>query len=83
MTITAVAIMGGIEVIVPEGIEVEMTGHAFMGGKDMKVADVPRLPGSPLIRVRAFALMGGISLRSTSPTIVGLLVALTAPRSIA
>src|SRR5256885_4560964 len=63
-TITAVAIMGGIDVIVPEGIEVELTGHAFMGGKDCKVADVPRLPGSPIIRVRAFALMGGVSLRS-------------------
>jgi hypothetical protein len=47
VTITAIAIMGGIDVIVPEGIEVELTGHAFMGGRDCRIADVPRLPGSP------------------------------------
>ena len=64
VTITAIAIMGGIDVIVPEGIEVEMTGHALMGGRDCRIADVPRLPGSPLVRVRAYALMGGVSVRS-------------------
>ncbi|MDQ1397075.1 MAG: hypothetical protein QOG64_2334, partial [Acidimicrobiaceae bacterium] len=45
VTITAVAIMGGVNVIVPEGIDVELTGHALMGGKDCRVADVPHLPG--------------------------------------
>ena len=31
-TITVVAIMGGVEVIVPPGIRVEMHGQALMGG---------------------------------------------------
>ena len=62
--VTAVALMGGIDVIVPEGIDVELTGLAVMGGKHLRVADVPALPGSPVIRVRAFALMGGVGVRS-------------------
>jgi hypothetical protein len=59
-----VAVMGGIEITVPEGVEVDMTGFAFMGGRELKVADVPVLPGSPVIRVRAYAVMGGIEVRS-------------------
>ena len=62
--INAFAFMGGIDVIVPEGIEVVLTGLAFMGGKHRRVKNVPVIPGSPIIRVRAFAFMGGISVRS-------------------
>jgi class 3 adenylate cyclase len=62
--VTAVAVMGGVDIIVPEGIAVELSGFPIMGGKDMKVADVPVLPGSPLISVRAFPIMGGVTVRT-------------------
>jgi DUF1707 SHOCT-like domain/Cell wall-active antibiotics response LiaF, C-terminal len=62
--IIAVAVMGGIEIIIPEGVEVDLTGFAFMGAKEDRMADAPVLPGAPLIRVRAFAFMGGIEVRS-------------------
>ena len=62
--VTAVAIMGGIDIVVPEGIAVELTGLPIMGGKNLKIAPVPVLPGSPVISVRAFPIMGGISVRS-------------------
>ena len=65
--IRAWAVMGGVEIIVPEGIEVEMSGFAFMGGNEKRVADVPRLPGSPVIHVQAFSLMGGVSVKSKKP----------------
>ncbi|MQA86221.1 MAG: DUF1707 domain-containing protein [Streptosporangiales bacterium] len=64
VTINAVAVMGGIDVVVPEGVRVEFTGFAFMGGRDEHVADVPVRPGTPLIRVRGFALMGGVDVKS-------------------
>jgi class 3 adenylate cyclase len=68
IVINAVAVMGGIEIVVPEGIEVELGGIAIMGGKDARrLKDVPRLPGSPTIRVRAFAFWGGVSVRSKPP----------------
>jgi hypothetical protein len=59
LEINAVAFMGGIEVIVPEGIQVEMTGIAIFGGKDCRVPDVRPVPGSPLVRVRVFASWAG------------------------
>jgi class 3 adenylate cyclase len=64
VVVTAVAFMGGIEVTVPEGHEVELSGVPFMGGKNIKVADVPIIPGSPRIVVRAFPFMGGVNVRS-------------------
>jgi class 3 adenylate cyclase len=69
--INAFAFMGGIDVIVPEGIEVVLEGFAFMGGRHAKVKDVPIIPGSPVIRVRAFAFMGGVSVRSKGPSTRG------------
>jgi class 3 adenylate cyclase len=62
--INAVAIMGGIDIVVPEGIAVEQTGFAIFGGRNVRVKDVPVLPGSPVIRVRSFAVMGGVTVRS-------------------
>jgi class 3 adenylate cyclase len=62
--ITAVAFMGGVDIVVPEGVEVHLGGFAFMGGKEAKVKPVPILPGSPLVTVRAFAFMGGVTVRS-------------------
>jgi class 3 adenylate cyclase len=64
VVITAVAFWGGIQIIVPEGFDVELEGFSFMGGRDLKLRNVPRVPGSPRIRVRGFAIMGGISVES-------------------
>lgn len=64
VNINAVSLMGGIQIIVPEGVEVNLGGLAIMGGKEAKVADVPVRPGSPTINVRALTLMGGVSVRS-------------------
>jgi class 3 adenylate cyclase len=70
VVINAFAVMGGVEITVPEGIEVELGGLAIMGGKDARgVKDVPLLPGSPTIRVKAFALWGGVSVRSKPTSI--------------
>ena len=66
INISAIAIMGGIDIIVPEGIEVELGGIAIMGGKDVRLKDVPRIQGSPTVRVRAFAFWGGVTVRSRS-----------------
>lgn len=64
VTITAVAVMGGIEVIVPRGVDVEMGGFAFMGGREMNVDERSLVPGAPLVRVNGYALMGGVEVRS-------------------
>lgn len=62
--IVAIALMGGIDIIVPEGIEVDLQGVAIMGGKDARIAPVPLIPGAPRIKVTAFPIMGGVDVRS-------------------
>jgi hypothetical protein len=63
ISITALAIMGGVSVTVPAGFDVQMTGFAFMGGNDdrVPVQDLP--PDAPRVYVRAFSLMGGSHVR--------------------
>ena len=62
--ITAWAIMGGVTVIVPEGIPVESSGFMLMGGRTNRIKDVPTLPGAPTVRVKGFGMWGGIDVRS-------------------
>jgi hypothetical protein len=64
VVVTAVAVMGEVKVIVPEGVDVELTGFALMGTKRDRTAAAEPLPGAPRIRVRAFALMGEVTVRS-------------------
>jgi len=58
--ITAVTIMGGIGIAVPEGVSVEMGGFALMGANGGPRDKVPPPPNAPVVRVRAFSLMGGV-----------------------
>jgi class 3 adenylate cyclase len=66
ININATSIMGSIEIIVPEGADVELTGFNLMGSKESRVAEDSRRPGAPLIRVNAFVLMGSVLVRNKS-----------------
>lgn len=61
--ILAVTLMGEITVIVPEGIDVDISGIAIMGSKELRGGDARPLPGSPTIRVTCVAIMGEITVR--------------------
>jgi Domain of unknown function (DUF1707)/Cell wall-active antibiotics response 4TMS YvqF len=58
--ILAIPVMGAVSVTVPEGVSVEMSGFALMGGNSGPDDRVLPLPHSPVVRVRAFSLMGGV-----------------------
>ena len=58
VTIRVVAIMGGVNIIVPEDAEVHVTGLGIMGGFDASGAG-PGKPGAPRITVTGFAFWGG------------------------
>ena len=64
VVITALAFWGGIHIVVPEGFDVDLVGLSLMGSRDLIIRNVPRVPGSPRIRVRGFAVMGGIDVKS-------------------
>jgi Domain of unknown function (DUF1707)/Cell wall-active antibiotics response 4TMS YvqF len=58
------SLMGGSKVVVPDGVHVELSGFAFMGGNDLKLDDrPPPPPGAPVVRVRAWSIMGGTDVR--------------------
>jgi len=62
VTIHAYTCMGGIEITVPEDVDVDVSGFAFMGGFDHN-ASGPGVPGAPRVRILGFALMGGVDVR--------------------
>lgn len=66
VTIRAFALMSGIDVIVPEDIEVDVSGFGCMGGVDHS-ASGPGVPGAPRVRVVGFAMMGGIGVKRRPP----------------
>lgn len=63
LVITAFALMGGVTIIVPEGVEVDLGGLAIMGANEHRPGKAPVLPGTPIVRIRAFSLMGGTEVR--------------------
>ena len=62
--IRAVTLLGSVDIVVPAGIEVELTGFDVLGSRELRLAPVPRRPGTPLLRVHAYGLLGDVSVRT-------------------
>jgi hypothetical protein len=60
VVINCVAIMGGMNVVVPPGVEVVVRGIGIMGGFDHSQEGVPGEPGAPRVIVTGFAFWGGV-----------------------
>src|SRR6185437_5565071 len=60
--VKAVAVMGGMEITVPEDAEVEVGAFGVMGGVDHG-GEGPGAPGAPRIRITGVAVMGGIEVK--------------------
>ncbi|MER6624794.1 MULTISPECIES: DUF1707 domain-containing protein [unclassified Streptomyces] len=67
IVINAVAVMGGVEVIVPPGVEVVVRGIGVMGGFDHREEGVPGEPGAPRVIVTGFAFWGGVGVDRKLP----------------
>jgi hypothetical protein len=61
---TMYLMMGEQQVIVPEGVEVEVTGFVFMGEKRVDVDDIRPRPGVPRLHIRVIGMMGEIKIRT-------------------
>jgi len=60
--ITKVSLVGGVHVVVPPDVRVEVSGFSPIGGRDVeRVREVPA--NAPVIRPRAFGLIGGLRVR--------------------
>jgi Domain of unknown function (DUF1707)/Cell wall-active antibiotics response 4TMS YvqF len=66
VTIRAFTLMGGIEILVPEDVEVVLHGVPIMGGIDGPAGGNP-LPGAPRVTIIAVAVMGGVDVKVRPP----------------
>jgi hypothetical protein len=61
--IRIISIMGGADVYVPEGLDVQVSQFALMGGNDLRLGRERPAPGGPTVHLRLFSLMGGSNVR--------------------
>ncbi|MET9416291.1 DUF1707 domain-containing protein [Streptomyces klenkii] len=59
IVIRCIAVMGGMQVIVPPDLDVHVGGVGIMGGFDDKASGTGT-PGSPRVRITGFAFWGGV-----------------------
>lgn len=54
------SIYGDTVVVVPEGVEVDVRSTRLFGHERIEIADRPRHPGTPRVRIRAATLFGDV-----------------------
>lgn len=67
VVINCVAIMGGIEITVPPGVEVDVRGFGLMGAFDQRDSPGPTEPGAPRVVITGFAFWGGVEIKVKPP----------------
>src|SRR4051812_31022568 len=63
VTLTKVALIGGVALTVPLGVRVRVSAFSLFGGRSVEVDD-PSDAGAPTLNLRAFSLVGGVSVHS-------------------
>jgi hypothetical protein len=61
--LTVVSIMGGSDIRVPHGLNVEVSEFALMGGNGIDIADDRPPSPRPVLRLRLYSLMGGTDVK--------------------
>ncbi|MGY1500472.1 DUF1707 SHOCT-like domain-containing protein [Streptomyces sp. QTS52] len=67
VVLNCVAIMGGVNVLVPPGVEVVVRGIGIMGGFDHSQEGVLGDPGAPRVIIQGFAFWGGVGVTRKLP----------------
>jgi hypothetical protein len=65
--VQAVAVWGGIEILVPPGLNVESHGIGVMGGFDHVTDIAPGDPDAPTLKITGVACMGGVEIAVRYP----------------
>lgn len=60
--IIATCVMGDVKIIVPDGVDVELSGVTIMGDKKVQVVEAPRGQSVPVVKVTAYVLMGDVKI---------------------
>jgi hypothetical protein len=66
--VNVTAFMGGVQLIVPPGLSVEVSGTAVLGGfGHIERTAVQADPNRPVLRVHGLAIMGGVAVETRLP----------------
>jgi hypothetical protein len=60
---TVWAVMGGADIRVPDGLNVELSEFAIMGGNSAELGTERPDPGGPTLRLKVISIMGGIDVK--------------------
>jgi Domain of unknown function (DUF1707)/Cell wall-active antibiotics response 4TMS YvqF len=60
-------IMGGANIYIPDSVELDVAGFSLMGSNTEVGSERPARPGAPVIRLRAWNLMGGATIVRVPP----------------
>ncbi|HTX28980.1 MAG TPA: DUF1707 domain-containing protein [Streptosporangiaceae bacterium] len=71
LAVNVFTLMGGANIYIPDTVELEVGGFSLMGGNTETGRERTRA-GAPLIRVRAYNLMGGVTIFRVPPQARGL-----------
>ena len=63
VTITVFSLMGGSDIQVPSGVDVQVTKLGLMGGNDVELDNEPVPLGATVIRLRLVSIMGGTDVK--------------------
>ena len=71
VTLRAFALLGGVRVTVPHGVNVTVGGSNLLGSTNVRIdrSGPAPAPGAPTVRVRTFTLLGSIDVRGRRPTL--------------
>lgn len=62
--LTKVSVIGSTKITVPPNVRVAVSGFSLIGGQDVNVGHATE-PDAPVLRVRAFSILGGIEVRGS------------------
>jgi Domain of unknown function (DUF1707) len=58
-----VSVLGGAEIALPPGLNVEISETAILGGNEIAVGDAQPDPGGPVVHLRIVTILGGAQVR--------------------
>jgi hypothetical protein len=61
--LNVISLMGGADIYVPPGMNVDVSEFAFMGANNVRVADQRRPASGPVLHLRLVSIMGGSDVR--------------------
>jgi hypothetical protein len=64
VTIKVISILGGSDIIVPEGVHVELSSFALLGGDDLRLEGPEPPPGAPVVHVKTVSILGGTDVKT-------------------